>query len=180
MKFLIFLLLLILIVGPVGLAKSGLQSANDQNIAIEPQVVDLTIVSPAGPPPVQVAVQGAVTDLQRFQLALNAGWSLTEAVTATAISIAENGSGIPTLSSGKNRDGSFDYCLWQINSSWFNQFPQVWLSDPQNCADAAHFIYMHGGWNRWCTYPGGCGGGPGASNWPQALARALAVAKGSG
>ena len=167
-----------LVIGPVGLAKSGLQSANEQSITMESQVVNLAIVSPAGPPPVPVVAQGAVSDIQRFQLALNAGWSLPEAIIATAISIAENAAGIPTLPSGKNKDGSFDYCLWQINSSWFNQFPQVWLSDPQNCANAAHFIYLHGGWNRWCTYPGGCGGGPGSPSWPQALARAQAVAKG--
>lgn len=171
-------LLLMVPFGGLASELSILAKAGSAVVNLPSQPVSLVVVQPAGPPMQPVPVSGAVTDLQRFELALNAGWNAADAVIATAISIAENGAGIPTLASPQNKNGSFDYCLWQVNSSWFYMFPQQWLSDPQNCANAAFYIWQHGGWNRWCTYPGGCGGGPGAANWPQALARARAVAGG--
>jgi|SRR6185437_11354270 len=181
----LLLLAVVLLAAPVGFMLSAIDSLKDAATFVveDPvsQVISLTPSNPAGPAPIQIVAQGAVTDLQRFQLALNAGWNFTDAIIATAISIAEDGSGNPTIMSPPNimRDGSktYDFCLWQINSSWWAQFGgQQALADPQTCANAAHVIWSHGGWNQWCTYPGGCGGGPGSPVWPQALARAKAIA----
>lgn len=130
---------------------------------------------------------GLVTDAQRYQLALQAGFSGQNAVTATAISIAENGSGNPSLPSGKNDNGTFDLGLWQINSSWFNQFGgQQALTDPLTNAKAAFSVFQLQGFNAWCTfYPTGCGGANAgnpavARNWQAALQRAEAVVAGGG
>lgn len=130
---------------------------------------------------------GLVTDAQRYQLALQAGFTGQQAVTATAISIAENGSGNPSLPSGKNDNGTFDLGLWQINSSWFNQFGgQQALTDPLTNAKAAFAVFKLQGFNAWCTfYPTGCGGANAgnprvAANWQAALARANAVVAGGG
>lgn len=104
--------------------------------------------------------QPEVSDEQRYSLALAAGWSALEAITATAISIAENGSGNPAALSGLNRDGSRDLGLWQINSGWWPQFggPQA-LTNPANNARAAYAIYQRQHWCAWSTYLASCGPG---------------------
>lgn len=120
---------------------------------------------------------GFVSDAQRYILARAAGFSAGEAIIATAISIAENGRGDPALPSAPNRDRSIDLGLWQINSQhWAAYGGSQALIDPFNNARAAYSLYRSGGWTLWCTYPGGCGGGPGSPNWPQALVRARAAA----
>jgi len=125
----------------------------------------------AGPQPL-------VSDAQRFVLALEAGFSHDEAITATAISIAEDGGGDPCAMSGRNNNGSFDLGLWQINSAHWAEFGgNAALCVPINNARAALVLYRRGGWTQWCTYPGGCGGLPGAPNWASDLARARAVAR---
>lgn len=105
-------------------------------------------------------IAGMVTDVQRFQLARQAGWSPTDAITATAISIAENGSGNPAAMSGSNFDGSRDLGMWQINSGWWPQFGgQQALIDPWRNAQAAFSIYGRQGWCAWSTYEASCGPG---------------------
>lgn len=103
---------------------------------------------------------GAVTDVQRYQLALGAGFSATDAITATAISIAEDGSGDPAAMSPRNRNGTFDLGLWQINSSHWPEFggPAA-LAIPANNARAAFAIYARAGWCSWSTYLASCGVG---------------------
>lgn len=183
MKTAIVVIFLLLLLTPVAAMTSELSILGGaaEHVATGPvQLVTVSITSPAGPPPVPVQLAaGAVSDVQRFQLALNAGWGPVDAIIATAISIAEDGSGNPVALSPPNRNNSYDFCLWQINSSWWPSFGgQQALADPQTCANAAHTIWSHGGWTQWCTYPGGCGGGPGSPAWPQALARAKAAASG--
>lgn len=103
---------------------------------------------------------GHVSDAERYQLARMAGWSAQDAITATAISIAENGSGIPSLLSGVNRNGTRDLGLWQINSAWWPQFGgQATLSQPWPNAQAAFAIYGRQGWCAWSTYEVSCGVG---------------------
>lgn len=96
---------------------------------------------------------GAVSDADRFQLAMHAGWTFEQSIIATAVSIAEDGSGNPIALSAANRDGSRDFCLWQINSGWWPEFGgQQALSNPQTCANAAHVIFTRQGWCAWSTY----------------------------
>ena len=110
--------------------------------------------------PMPVLQTGAVTDLQRYQLARGAGFSPTDAITATAISIAENGSGNPAAMSPPNRNRTYDLGLWQINSShWLEFGGPTALVDPANNARAAYAIYARAGWCSWSTYLTSCGAG---------------------
>jgi hypothetical protein len=109
--------------------------------------------------PVQIDA-GMVSDVERFLLARAAGFSPLDAITATAISIAEDGSGNPTAMSGRNDNGTFDFCLWQVNSSWWPRFGgQAALADPHTCAHAAFVIYGIQGWCAWSTFEASCGKG---------------------
>lgn len=101
-----------------------------------------------------------VSDRDRYLLARAAGFSHDEALTATAISIAENGGGDPAALSGANRNGTRDLGLWQINSAWWPQFGgQAALTNPATNAHAAHVIYGLQGWCAWSTYDARCGPG---------------------
>ena len=121
-----------------------------------PDVIDigtLPLAPVLGPRPI-------VSDHERYQLALAAGFSLEEAITATAISIAENGGGNPAALSPRNRNGTFDLGLWQINSiHWPKYGGEQALVDPLNNARAAHGIYVGSGWCAWSTYDARCGVG---------------------
>lgn len=101
-----------------------------------------------------------VSDAQRYALAVTSGWSAVQAITATAISIAEDGSGNPLALSGVNRDGSRDFGLWQINSGWWPRFGGMTaLGEPSANARAAYAIYQRQGWCAWSTYERSCGPG---------------------
>jgi hypothetical protein len=124
-----------------------------------------------------------VSDEMRYQLALRAGFQGSDAVTATAISIAENPAGDPAVMSGQNRNGTYDLGLWQINSAWWPQFGgQQALTDGVINARAAYQVFLQQGFNAWCTYwPSGCGGANASDprvqlNWNNAVARAQAIA----
>lgn len=105
-------------------------------------------------------IGGNVTDAQRYGLAREAGWSALDAITAVAISIAENGSGNPSLMSAANFDGSRDLGLWQVNSGWWPRFGgQAALVVPINNARAGLVIYGLQGWCAWSTYEASCGKG---------------------
>ncbi len=148
-----------------------------ESVTLDPSTsTALPITVPAEPG--DLLPHHTVTDADRYRLALDAGFSPAEAIIATAISIAENGRGDPALPSAPNKDHSIDLGLWQINSSHWAEFGGAQaLIVPINNARAARVLYLRGGWNQWCTYPGGCGGLPGASNWPQALERARAASQ---
>jgi hypothetical protein len=124
-----------------------------------------------------------ISDSERYQLALRAGFQGSDAVTATAISIAENPAGDPAVMSGRNKNGTYDLGLWQINSAWWAQFGgQQALTDGLINARAAYQVFLQQGFNAWCTYwPTGCGGynanDPRVQlNWNNAVARAQAIA----
>jgi Lysozyme like domain len=100
---------------------------------------------------------GALSDAQRFQLARLAGFSQQDAILATAISIAENGSGNPAAMSAINRNGTYDLGMWQINTIWWAQFGgRDALIDPWRNAQAAYYIKGRQGWCAWSTYGPGC------------------------
>jgi Lysozyme like domain len=138
------------------------------------------IVDQSKPPvdPLDLApIQGHVTDSQRYQLARMAGWNVEDAILATAISIAENGSGSPAALSGRNSNGTFDLGLWQVNTIWWAQFGgQVALIDPWRNAQAAYYIKGRQGWCAWSTYLASCGPGH-TGSFAAFLARAQAAAK---
>lgn len=132
---------------------------------------------PIGPLPAPVGPLPLVSDAERFALAIAAGFSHDEAITATAISIAENGGGDPAALSAPNRDGSRDLGLWQINSGWWPQFGgQQALIDPLNNARAAHVIYTRQGWCAWSTYDARCGPGH-TGSYANYLPRAIQAAR---
>jgi hypothetical protein len=111
-------------------------------------------------PPMPILPPGAVTDVERYQLALGAGFSPADAITATALSIAEDGSGNPAAMSPRNRNGTFDLGLWQINSSHWPEFGGAEaLAIPANNARAAVAIFARAGWCSWSTYLASCGVG---------------------
>ena len=130
---------------------------------------DLPLAPILGPQPL-------VSDRERYQLALAAGFSEDEAITATAISIAENGGGNPAAMSGRNSNGTYDLGLWQINSAWWPQFGgQQALTDPLTNARAAHYIYGRQGWCAWSVYDARCGPGHNGS-YANNIGRARAAA----
>jgi len=115
------------------------------------QTVDLDNLAP---------IVGMVSDSQRYRLARAAGWGTEDAIIATAISIAENGSGNPSALSGENFDKSRDLGLWQINSGWWPQFGgHAALIDPWRNVQAAYYIKGRQGWCAWSTYLASCGAG---------------------
>ena len=106
-----------------------------------------------------------VTDVQRFRLARAAGWSVEDAIIATAISIAEDGSGDPAALSPLNSNGTRDLGLWQINSiHWAGCGGQVALIVPINNVRCAFSIWAPGrSWCPWSTYERSCGIGHNSS-----------------
>ncbi len=127
--------------------------------------------------PVPNGPQPLVSDAQRFAFALGAGFSFDEAITATAISIAEDGGGDPAAMSPKNNNGTFDLGLWQINSShWASCGGPAALADPANNAACAHMVYANQGWCAWSTYNARCGAGH-TGSYAAYLSRASAAAR---
>lgn len=121
---------------------------------------------------------GGVSDVQRYLLAIGANFSPAEAVIATAISIAEDGSGNPSAISGRNFDGSVDQGLWQVNSGWNARFGgQAALLNPVTNAIAARYIYGVQGWCAWSTYEASCGAGHNSA-YRAYMNRATAAAQG--
>jgi hypothetical protein len=111
-------------------------------------------------PAPQSGLQPMVSDVQRYLLAVGAGFTGPDIITAVAVSIAEDGSGNPAALSGKNFDGSRDLGLWQINSGWWPRFGgQEALTNPVTNALAAHYVFTVQGWCAWSTYNASCGKG---------------------
>lgn len=110
-------------------------------------------IPPAPLPEDLSPVPGFVSDAQRYQLARAVGFSANESITAAAISMAEDGSGNPSIVSPANWNGTRDLGLWQINSNWWSRFggPDA-LIVPINNARAAFAIKNIQGWCAWSTY----------------------------
>jgi hypothetical protein len=103
-----------------------------------------------------------ISDAERFQLIVAAGCvNPCSPVVMTALSIAEDGSGDPTIMSPRNGNGTYDLGLWQINSSHWADWggPQA-LTVPINNARAAMGILgPHLNYCAWSTYEVSCGHG---------------------
>jgi cell wall-associated NlpC family hydrolase len=104
---------------------------------------------------------GHVTDAQLYALAKAAGFTGQDAITAVAISLAEDPRSDPQARH-VNSDKSIDIGLWQINSiHWGNGGigSENDLVNPQANANAAFKIFSDArarglnGWQPWSTYP---------------------------
>ncbi len=103
-----------------------------------------------------------VSDADTYRLAIRAGFSPQQAVTATAISLAEDPNRLPETKSPPNKNGTIDLGLWQINSiHWPNFGGPERLSHAFNNANAAFEIWKQrqsltgDGFTAWTTYTGG-------------------------
>lgn len=123
-------------------------------------LVDAPVVAvPVVTQPVTVAA-GAVSDVERYLLAIGAGFTGGDAITAVAVSIAEDGSGNPSALSASNFNGTRDVGLWQINTIWWAQFGgEAALTNPVTNSLAAHYVFERQGWCAWSTYLASCGSG---------------------
>lgn len=94
----------------------------------------------------------STTDLA--QLWIDAGGSPALANTMAAIALAESGGQVGAQGS-KNSNGTYDYGLWQINSSHSQFNKQQLLSDPLYNAQAAVAVFKSQGLTAWSTYNNG-------------------------
>lgn len=119
-------------------------------VALGPEATDIDF--PIDPANLALG-HGHVSDMQRYVLAVAAGWSREEAIIATAISIAEDGSGDPAALSPPNWNKTRDLGLWQINSiHWPGCGGPTALTDPLTNARCGHSIFGSGNWCAWSTY----------------------------
>lgn len=94
----------------------------------------------------------ALSAVEIAQLARNAGWTTSQDVSlATAISFAESGGRVDAVG-GPNKNGTYDYGLWQINSVHKAYDKDKLLADPQYNANAAHEIFVGQGWKAWSSF----------------------------
>lgn len=92
---------------------------------------------------------------QLYQLALSAGFSSSDAVTAAAVAMGESG-GCPGAYNGGNPPGAeSSYGLWQINIKANPSFASSNLYDPATNAAAAFTLFSAGGWGLWGAYTNG-------------------------
>lgn len=122
---------------------------------------------------------GFLSPADRFRLAIEVGFSPSEAVMALAVMLAENNPGDPNAVN-HNKNGSDDIGIFQINDSHAAMAGgRQNLFDPVINARVALQLSRSGsGWLQWCTVPHGCGGGPGVPNFASLLSQAQAVAGG--
>lgn len=100
--------------------------------------------------------------LQVASLAYSAGFPGSELHTAVAVAYAES-NGNP-LALNRNRNGSTDKGLWQINS--IHGFSN--LKDPKVNAEAAFYVWELQGWTAWYAHTprgGKYGSGPRFVGW---------------
>ena len=85
---------------------------------------------------------------------VKAGWPPETIAVGIGIAMAESG-GDPTVRGGPNRNGTYDYGLFQINSI-HNPTAQNW-ADPVVNASMALKVYREAGnkWTPWSTYKAG-------------------------
>lgn len=96
---------------------------------------------------------GTVSQAQGEGLWIAAGGPRSVAKVMGAVMMAESGGRIDAVG-GPNSNGTYDYGLWQINSSHgYNK--QKLLSDPSYNAKAAVSIYHSQGLGAWTTYTSG-------------------------
>lgn len=123
-------------------------------------MIDENAIPDGGPDQNPVDVSIGVNDARLYALAIGAGWTGNDAITAVAISIAEDRSSDPTVLSAPNSDGSRDLGLWQINGGkdgvlWAQYGGQGALVDPATNAAAAFGLWKARGFQPWSTFNDG-------------------------
>lgn len=87
--------------------------------------------------------------------AQNAGFTSDDAITATAIALAESGGNPnaynPEMQAG-TPTGLGSYGLWQIYEKAHPELAGLDLTDPQQNANAAYIVFREQGFNAWSTY----------------------------
>lgn len=102
-----------------------------------------------------------LTPAQIYGYAVGAGFTPAQAVTATAVAMAESG-GNPSAAAivSNPKPGNLpetSYGLWQINTLGNPQYATADLTDPATNAAAAYAIFQSSGgnWNPWGAYTNG-------------------------
>jgi hypothetical protein len=94
---------------------------------------------------------GPLSPVQIFALAVDAGFTRGQAITMTAIGLAESGGRPDAIN--HNRNGTTDTGIWQINS--VHGFSQSSLLDPRTNARAAKTVHDKQGFGAWVTFKNG-------------------------
>lgn len=95
-----------------------------------------------------------LTPTQIAKVASDAGFPATELPTAVAVAYAESG-GNPQAKGGPNKNGSYDYGLFQINSVHSQLLSSGDWADPAANARMAYQVWKGSGWKAWSTYNNG-------------------------
>jgi hypothetical protein len=112
------------------------------------------VAKPAPAPQTPTTAQAASTNIGLEALWLKAGGTANVSKTMAAIALAESGGRIGAVG-GPNSNGTYDYGLWQINSSHSAYDRHSLLTDPLYNARAAVSIYQSQGLSAWSTYTSG-------------------------
>ena len=67
----------------------------------------------------------------------------------TMVAIAQAESSLNPKAEHRNKNGSVDACLFQINS--IHGYDKEWLKEPKNCIEAAKKIYAKQGLKAWAA-----------------------------
>lgn len=95
-----------------------------------------------------------LTASEIYQEAIAAGFSGEDAVTATAIALAESSGNASSVTNEPN--GSTSYGLWQINSANLGNYsPDDLTSNPADNAAQAYSLFSSRGFEPWSTYNSG-------------------------
>lgn len=97
-----------------------------------------------------------VSDQTIASAAKGAGFPADQIATAVAVALAESG-GDATATNTKNKDGSTDYGLWQINSVHKTDLASGNWRDPNDNARMAFNVWSRAGrkWTPWVAYNNG-------------------------
>lgn len=102
---------------------------------------------------------GVIDASQIYQYATGAGFSGDDAVTATAIALAESSGDTEAYNpetQANAPEGKGSYGLWQIYLNAHPEYAGENLYNPSTNASAAFDIYQNaGGFNPWSTYKNG-------------------------
>jgi hypothetical protein len=135
----------------------------DPVVYFSPSLYAEEIVLPPRPPDYSVCGTDRVDDI--FDIAFyasNAGFVYDDLVVSVSVALAES-AGDPEARA-RNRNGSTDSGLWQVNS--VHGFSG--LKDPQTNADAAFQVWQQQGWTAWYAHTprgGEYGSGPRFVYW---------------
>lgn len=96
-----------------------------------------------------------LSDAELATIAAFGGWApgSKDLTIAVAVSLAENQNSDPKIVSPKNRNGTVDIGLWQINS--VHGYPEAQLKEGIGNARAAYEVFLKQGWGAWSTYKSG-------------------------